>query len=90
MALLTVSKELALTDKSREFCASVKQILRVSREFFAHNAHPTLLGILRFRSSAEIQRLHSEWKMVIVHAVFGGKQTMKLGPESVRIICRVY
>ncbi len=73
MALLTVSKELPLT-VSGEFRAYVKRSSWVSRECFTCARASTLQAFFAYKPSAEIRRLHSKRRMVIVSAEFGGKQ----------------
>ncbi len=83
MAILTVCNELELMEAGNSvLMSSVFHRFEVSREFFFLCA--CVLDVTRhsllFTASTEIRHLKSRWRMVIVSAQFGGKQSHETGP----------
>ena len=86
MALLTISKESTLNG-SRSLRAYVKRVSRVSRECLLVRVHVTRHSSF---TSAEIWRSYSKWRMVIVGAEFGNKQSHDPGPNVIKPLSRKY
>ncbi len=80
MALLTVSKESALLEAGNSALMSgVFHGLAGNFCLCACVLHAVWHSLLTV--SAEIWRLHSEWRMVIVSAELSGKQSHEIGPR---------